>query len=196
MCSSLGWGRACSTRLLAASLNMPVGFPSRSRTMTPPGTSFVFLSTPELHGQRVRQTHVPIGTIHEDRIVGRDIIDQLMRRQSCRSPPLVVPVAVQNPFALGTAAREIGDLFAELSRTGSFMQLHAGKTVSSHVEVHMGVIETGDDAAPSQIDHCGLWTSQRKYGRAVPDGNDAVSRNGNRLGLRLLRIFRPNLSVR
>src|SRR5580700_9323778 len=118
----------------------------------------VLVDSSELHGQRVRQTHVPIGTIHEDRIVRRDVIDQLMRRQSCRSPTLVVPVAVQNPFALGAAAHETGDLFAELLRTGSFMQLHTGKTVSSHVEVNMGVIESGDDAAPFQLDHYGLFT--------------------------------------
>ena len=54
----------------------------------------------QLHGLGIGQAHVPVEPVDEDRVVGRDLINQLSGRQLRRVPVFVIPVAVQQPDLL------------------------------------------------------------------------------------------------
>src|SRR6202021_256197 len=69
----------------------------------------VFVNAGKLHRERIGQAHMPIGTIHKDGIVRSHVVNQLMRGELSGSPSLVVPIAIQDPFAFGPAACESSD---------------------------------------------------------------------------------------
>ena len=84
---------------------------------------------------------------------GSDRVDPLMGRKYDRAPLLLVPIAINDPLARGPGARIIGDALRELFAAGDIAQLDAGQSLTAPEEVNMRIVETGDDAAASQIQH-------------------------------------------
>ncbi len=67
-------------QFLRGIFEMPVGLPAASRTITPPGTSFVFLSMPAwLQRERIRKPHVAVQPADEYGILRRHGVDQFVR---------------------------------------------------------------------------------------------------------------------
>ena len=100
---------------MAASLRMPVGSPRGVAHDDAAGRVGRFAGDAgQLQGQGVGQRHVAVEPVDEDRMVRRDGVDQLARRQRGGRPVLVVPVAAEDPAALGQFRREVADAVAEL----------------------------------------------------------------------------------
>ena len=59
----------------------------------------------------------------------------------------------------------------------------------------MTVVESRYDAAPLCVDHLGLGADQRLDGVIAADGDDAVPPHGQRLGLGLRLVQRPDFAV-
>ncbi len=155
----------------------------------------VLINAGKLHRERVGQAHVPIRTIHKDGIVRCHIVNQLMRGELSGSPALVVPIAIQDPFAFRPASCEFSDFFPEFLRTGSLMQLHARDPVATHIEMNMSVVETGNDTASLKVNHFCLGTCQLENCLAVTNLDDAIALDGDRLGFRLPGIPCPDFAV-
>ena len=106
----------------------------------------------ELHGETVGERHVPVEAPDEYRVIRRDGVDQLMRRQCGRCPPRVVPQAVAHPRALGQRLGVVPDPAAELLGTGRVAQLHAGQRVAAVEEVNVRIVESRHDASSAEVD--------------------------------------------
>src|SRR3546814_492957 len=131
----------------------------------------------------------------EYRVVGSDRIDQLARGQVGRGPALVVPVAVEHPAAL-VQGRGVGtNAVAEDFRRRRVAQLYRGQSLAAVEEMHVGVVETGDDAASTQFKHFGRGSGPASDFDVCADRRDLAVEDGDRLGLGLPWIAGPDLAV-
>src|ERR1700730_6435676 len=92
-----------------------------------------------------------------------------------RSPSFVVPIPIKNPFAFLLDARKTGNFLPKFLRARRLGEMHAGKAVSPHVEVHVSVIEPRNHAAPIQLHDSRCRASKLEDRLSVTNGHDAVS---------------------
>jgi hypothetical protein len=95
---------------------------------------------------------VPVEPAHEHRVVGHERVDPRALGQRA-APPLVVPVAAEDPRPRGHRRREGADAFGELLRRARVAQLHARQAQPAVDEVHVRVGEAGDHHRAARVDH-------------------------------------------
>ena len=101
---------------------------------------------------RVGQTHVAVVATDEDRRVASDGIDQLFGREFRRSPLGFVPVAAQNPRSLGRDFGALADAAGKFLGAGGIVQLHVVELRATGDEVHVRIVEAGQEEFASGID--------------------------------------------
>ncbi len=136
-----------------------------------------------------------IQAIHHHRILGRHVIDQLMGRKLRGSPILVVPASIQDPLAFRARTRECRNAFPEFTRRLCIAQLDARQAHTACIEMHMSIVEPGQNASATQVDDFGLRANELlNFGRSSDFQNIAIQ-DSDRLGFGLSRVLGPDLTV-
>ncbi|MCG3159807.1 MAG: hypothetical protein JMDDDDMK_00827 [Acidobacteria bacterium] len=149
----------------------------------------------QLQRQRIGQAHVPVEPVDEDRVVGRDRVNQLPRGQRGRIPVFVIPVSVQHPAAFRQLRREVPDPVAKLFGRARVAQLHAGQSASTVEEMHVRIVETRRDAFALQVNHLRIRADPFANLLRRADGGDAIAQNSDGFRFGLFVIHRPDFSV-
>ena len=115
----------------------------------------------EPHGERVRQPHVSVEPLNEDRVVGGDGVDELVDRERLARPGFVIPEAAEDPAALRLTCRIVAETAREvlLARRGT--QVDADQFVGAADQVHVRVVEAGHEQPAASVDHPRLRVSRR-----------------------------------
>src|SRR3546814_13098693 len=105
-------------------------------------------------------------------MVGRDRMDQRAGVQVGGLPAFVVPVAVEYPAALVEGSGVGTNAVAEDLWRRRVAQLHRGQPLAAVEEVHVGVVEAGNDAASTQFKHFGRGSGPASDFDVVADRRD------------------------
>src|ERR1700738_3947683 len=122
-------------------------------------------------------------------------MDQLMSRQIGGSPFLMIPIAVEDPFAFWKCVCEVSNAASHFLRTRRVTKLDAGETLSAGIEMNMRVIKTRHCAAAMKVNDASIGTYKLEDSSRVSHGQDTSIHDSNRLRFRLLQILRPDSSV-
>ena len=144
---------------------------------------------------RVGETHVAVVTTDKDGRVVRDGIDQLFGRELRGSPLGFIPVTAENPRTLG---RDFGagvDAADELLGAGRVVELDVIELHATGDEVHMGIVEAGEEEFASGVEHLRFGTTPGRDFRVRAYCDDAVTQDGDRLRGRFRGIDGPDVSV-
>src|SRR5580704_18781036 len=95
----------------------------------------------------------------EDRCVAGDRVNYLPGWEFGGSPLGFIPVAAEDPRSLGSHFGALADAAHELLGTGGVIQLHGVQLRAAADEVHMRVIEAGEEQLSACIDDLGLRTA-------------------------------------
>ncbi len=128
-------------------------------------------------------------------VVLGDVIDQLVGWEHGGRPPLVVPLAVDDPRAFGLRAGKCGDASAEFVLGGCGAELHSGKTQATVDKVNMCVVEAGEHAAPLKVDDARSGAGEAKDVSRGPNLKDAIAVDGDGFGFWLSRVLGPDMTV-
>jgi uncharacterized protein len=143
----------------------------------------------------IRQSHMAVVATHEHRCAVRRVVDQRPGRKFCRVPLLVVPVTAEHPLAR-VRTGPFADSPRELGLRRGVLQVDALELRTTVDEMHVRVVEPGNDASSAGVDHPGARAMPvRDIGRAA-DLDDPLPDDGERLGFAQLRIACPDLRVR
>jgi len=137
---------------------------------------------------------VAVIAIHKHRRIGRESVDHLLRWQSRRHPALIVPIAAGDPL-FWPLFRAVGNTLREFGGRCGVLQVNAVQLEAAADEVDMGVVEAGQHELAAGIDDVRLAASPRVNFAGAADGDDAVADDGHGVGLRTVRINRPDLRV-
>src|SRR3546814_11865101 len=128
-------------------------------------------------------------------MVGRDRMDQRAGVQVGGLPAFVVPVAVEYPAALVEGSGVGTNAVAEDLWRRRVAQLHRGQPLAAVEEVHVGVVEAGNDAASTHFKHFGRGSGPASDFDVVADRRDLAVEDGLPLGLGFPVIPGPALAA-
>ena len=107
----------------------------------------------------------------------------------------MIPVAAQNPAALGHTGDVIAQAPCEILLVAGRPQVDADDLLRAAEEMHVGIVESREDEPTARIDDLRLFSGKRlNVGRGA-DFGDALAAHGNGLCLRSLPINRVYLGV-
>ena len=144
---------------------------------------------------RVGETHVAVVTTDKDGRVVRDGIDQLFGREFRGSPLGFIPVTAENPRSLGRDFGALADAADELLGAGRVVELDVIELHATGDEVHMGIVEAGEEEFASGVEHLRFGTTPGRDFRVRAYCDDAVTQDGDRLRGRFRGIDGPDVSV-
>src|SRR2546428_13846463 len=124
-----------------------------------------------------------VGAVDENGMVRSYVIDQLMSRQIGGSPFLVIPIAVEDPFAFWKCACEVSNAASHFCWTGGVKKLDAGETVSAGIEMNMRVIKTRHGTPTTKANDASIGACKLEDNSCVSHFQDAAIRDSNRLRL-------------
>src|SRR3546814_19250557 len=128
-------------------------------------------------------------------MVGRDRMDQRAGVQVGGLPAFVVPVAVEYPAALVEGSGVGTNAVAEDLWRRRVAQLHRGQPLPAVEEVHVGVVEAGNDAASTQLKPFGPGSGPASDSDVVADRRDLAAEVCARLVLGVPGIAGPDLAL-
>ncbi len=132
---------------------MPVGSPCVSRSILPPAGSGVFLGDArELQRARVRHGDVPVHAHEHRRVVARNSVDVLPRREFLAGPLGVVPAAPLNPLTQGRGRCLHRNTMFHLVERFYTDQIDIQFFEAAASQVQMRVVKSGHDEVPTKID--------------------------------------------
>ena len=145
-------------------------------------------------GRGIGQSHVAVIADDEHRRAVGDVVNQRAGGQFRRCPALVVPVTAEYPFAR-SRTRTFSDAPREFRLRRRIFEGDAFKLGAAVNQVQVRVVETGDDAPESGVDHLGVGASPMLDLVSAADIGDSVADDRDRRGRRLLRIAGPDSAV-
>jgi hypothetical protein len=144
---------------------------------------------------RVRQRHVAVEAVKQDRVVGGDGVDPAPVRERGAGPAFVIPVAADDPLArlpLGDEGRHPLD---ELALRVRGPQVHAGELEAAIEEVQVAIHESRGHQPIAIGEHPRARAHQPHDLGAVAHRGDGVTRDGDRAGPRPGGVAGPDPAV-
>ncbi len=165
--------------------------------MSPPGGSGVNArDARELQRVTVGERHVPVEAADEDGPVGRERVDQLLRRQRRRRPTLVIPVAARNPTPRRKLLRETPDALGELLRRRRVAQVHARELKAARQKMHVRVVEARQHERALRVHDARARAHMSASSRPTCRPRRCGCREPRRPRRRARRVHRPHGRVR
>src|SRR5437660_2008513 len=155
----------------------------------------VSIDAGEFHGLRIHEGHVSVEAPQECRMIAGDIVDQLVGGEKWRIPACVIPKAVAQPRTLGKRSRELSDALFKLGLAVGGAKVHADERTAADEEVHVGVVEAGQEKASAEIDDASVGAGEFSNRSIVTDRKDSGTIERHRLCSGLRWIFGPYFSV-
>jgi hypothetical protein len=128
-------------------------------------------------------------------MIAAHIVDELVVGQIGRVPALMVPEAISEPHPFGQGFGERCDALAKFGLAVGGAELNRDEGAATNHEMHMRIVETGEDQASTEIDEAGVGTGNLADRGIVADREDlrALERNG--LRGRLRGVLRQHFGV-
>lgn len=145
--------------------------------------------------QGVREPHVAVEPLHEDRVIGRDRVDPCLLRQRGPGPAFVIPGSAEDPFARLESGSICLDAPDELCRGCRVTQVDVTELRTTVGEVSVTVGEAGNDQAIACVEHAGVRADQFRYPGAVARRNDRISASSERTDFGIARVASPDRAV-
>ena len=122
-------------------------------------------------------------------------VDERARRQPRRRPALIVPVAAENPLA-GPRSRTLADTPRELAGGFSVAQVDVLELRTTVDEMHVRVVEAGNDAPPSGINDHRVRAAPSLHVAGGADVDDPLPDDCERARVATRGIAGPDFRVR
>ncbi len=149
----------------------------------------------EFERQAVCQSHVTVQPIHEDRSIRREPINQFLSRQLRIRPALVIPVTTGDPAPGRQLVGEGADSFGKLLLRTRVAQIDTRQLKTAGHEMHVRIVESRQHELAFCIDHARVCAHESPDFFRRSHGDDAIARDGDSLGERLVLIHRVNRRV-
>src|ERR1700693_2012471 len=128
-------------------------------------------------------------------MIAGDIVDQLVVGQNGRIPALMIPKAIAKPRTFGQGSGELSDALLELGLAVGYAKMHGDQRTAAAEEMHVGVVEAGQEKAAAEIDDAGVGAGEFSNRCVIADREDLGTSERHCLGGGLRRIFGPYLSI-
>ncbi len=148
----------------------------------------------ELQRQRVCEHHVAVGPHDENGMIARHRIDPPPRRQFA-APKLMVPIAVENPFALRARRRVVGDAPDEFLFRRSAGKIDARKAKSAEKKMCVIVDKARRDKLAAEVDDLGRFTMMAVRAFLIADEENLVACYRDGALARRTRNARPDIAI-
>ena len=135
----------------------------------------------QLQGARVSHRDVPIHTRQKNRMAAAHLVHIPARGQSLDRPQSFIPAAPHDPVSGGRFFDPGEDAVAKLVQCLYAGQVHVHLLQTCAGQVHVGVIESGHDEVALEIDDLCLRPLQLHDLVALPNGDDTVAEDRQRL---------------
>ena len=126
---------------------------------------------------------------------GRCCVDQFFGRQFRWIPFGFVPIAAEQPSALGSFRGALANAPGKFLRASGVVEFYIVELRPAIHEMHVCVVKARQQALPGCIDHAGVGPAPGIHLLLRSDGNDAFADDGNRLSLGERRIDGPHVRV-
>lgn len=107
----------------------------------------------------------------------------------------MVPIAAGDPSALGKLRGEIPDAVGKFLRRVRVAQVHRRQLKTATQEMHVSIVEAGQDELSFRVDHFGVSTSEFSDVLSRSDCDNAIAMNGDGFRGWLISIHRVNFGV-
>src|SRR5687768_8819562 len=107
----------------------------------------------------------------------------------------MIPIAAGDPSALWKLRGEIADAISKFLRCVRVTQVHGRQLKTPTQEMHMRIVEAGQDELSLRFDNIRGTTREFLNVRSRSDCNDAIAMNGNSCRCWLIPIHRLDLRV-
>jgi hypothetical protein len=132
--------------------------------------------------ERVRERHVTVQAVHEDRMLRCQGIDPLTAWQRRAGPGLVVPITARDPAPGRLVPQELADAPRELGGRRCIAQVHTAQLEAAAQEMRVVVDQPGHDQPSVQRDLLRVAAAKRDHLARAAHLHDPAAAHRDRLG--------------
>src|SRR5258708_694856 len=123
------------------------------------------------------------------------MINHLLVGQNGRIPALMIPKAIAKPRTFGQGSGELSDALLELGLAVGCAKMHGDQRTAADEEMHVGVVEAGQEKAAAEIDDAGVGAGEVSNRCVIADRGNPGTIDRHCLGGGPRRILGPSLGV-